>query len=222
LSTGPRATSQYYRWTVCRTRRAGNSSPRGAGARCCTPFTRGRGAGAVPWHRAPRCLYGREPSSCNRIAPRGFAAAGRLHHVAANGAGVHPRRGPRPVGGGPACSVATWCTGCGSAPPSLSRCGPTGARAARGSRGTPQQAKTSAAGTPAPGRGIAGLTGTADRRQPWDCPAGHGCFRPRRGNGLPGVPGRSWRRGGEFLRGVDCGRRRRGSRGRPRLPRPGK
>jgi len=48
----------------------------------------------------------------------------------------HPRRNPRPVGGGPARSVASWGTGCGSAPPSLPRCGPTDARCARHSRPT--------------------------------------------------------------------------------------
>jgi len=135
LSMGPWATSRYYRWTVCRTRRAGNRSPRGAGARSCTPFTRGRGAGAVPLRRAPRCLHGREPSSRTRTAPRGYPVAGRLHRVAADGA-EHPRRGPRPVGGGPARSVATSGTGCGSAPPNLQRCGPTDARCARQSRHT--------------------------------------------------------------------------------------
>ena len=112
LSTGPRATSRYYRWTVCRTRRAGNSSPRGAGARIRTPLTRGRGAGAAPWRRAPRCRHGREPSSRTRIAPRGFLEAGRLHRVAADGVG-HPRRGPRHVGGGPARSVAPGALGVG-------------------------------------------------------------------------------------------------------------
>jgi len=70
------------------------------------PFTRRTGAGAVPWRRAPRCLHGRDSSSRTRTALRGFPAAGRLHRVAADGA-RHPRRGPRPVCGGPARSVAT-------------------------------------------------------------------------------------------------------------------
>jgi len=74
-----------------------------------------------------------------------------------------------------------WALGVGVPRPVSRGAGPR-ARAARGSRGTPQRAGTSATGTPAPGRGTAGSTGTADRRQPWDRPAGHGFLRPRCGN----------------------------------------
>jgi len=111
---------RYYRWIAFCTCRAGNNSPRGAGARSCTPVLRGRGAGAAPWCRAPLCPRGRVPSSRTPTAPHVSPVAGPLHLAVAHEA-ARPRRGSRPGGGGPARFVATWDTGCGSASPSHPR-----------------------------------------------------------------------------------------------------
>jgi len=105
LDTAPKTKSRLYRWKVCPKRRAGNSSPRGAGARSCTPSERGWDAGAAPWRLVPLCPRVRGPFFRTRAALRGSPVAGpRLHAVGHRAA--RPKRAPRPGCGKSARSVA--------------------------------------------------------------------------------------------------------------------
>jgi len=135
LSRGRRAKPRYYRSTVRRTRRSGNSNPRGAEAGSWTPSALGWHADAAPWRRAPRSLRAWVPCSRIRAALSGSLEAAPPRRAVSEVA-VRPSRPPRRGGGGPARSVATWRTGCGSAPPSPAKCGRTVARCARPSRRT--------------------------------------------------------------------------------------
>ena len=73
---------------------------------------------------------------------------------------------------------------------------------------------TRTAGALAFGRGTARRAPVADRDHQCVRPAGHGHVRTRRRNECSGVPGRCGQRGGELLRGVGRGRRRRRTRRR--------
>ena len=159
---------------------------------------------------ATTALVGREPTVVPRSHQGGARARylGAGHPSAYTGGNRHPALGSPPAvfprrgastawrrvergtrGGAIAPSagglLVLWPPGTlgVGVPRAVSRGAGPRTRAARGSRGTPQRAGTSAAVIPAPERRTAGSTGTAGRRQQWDRPAGHGSFRPRRGDG---------------------------------------